>query len=76
MTTLFVFTAKANTYTVTYHANNGVTPEATYVVENVTHSSSHTVLGNDTTNFTNAGYTFAGWATSATGGVVYQPEVQ
>lgn len=64
---VFVFTAKANTYTVTYHANNGVTPEATYVVENVTHSSSHTVLGNDTTGFTRPGYSFDGWTYDAEG---------
>ena len=66
---VFVFTAKANTYTVTYHANNGATPEATYVVENVTHSSSHTVLGNDTTGFTRPGYSFDGWTYDAEGEV-------
>ena len=70
--TTFTFRATANEYTVTYHANNGVSPEVTYDGGNVSYGGSHTVLGNDTTNFNNTGYTFAGWATSATGEVVYE----
>ncbi|MDR3339363.1 MAG: InlB B-repeat-containing protein [Candidatus Symbiothrix sp.] len=56
----------ANTYTVVYNGN-GNTGGSTV-------SSSHTydVAKNLTANgFTKTGYTFAGWATSATGAVVY-----
>ena len=55
----------ANTYTVSYNANGG---------SGTTASSSHTydVSKALTSNgFTRAGYTFAGWATSASGSVVY-----
>ncbi|MCL2299953.1 MAG: InlB B-repeat-containing protein, partial [Firmicutes bacterium] len=55
----------ATTYTVSYNANGGT---------GTTASSSHTygVAKNLTSNgFSKTGYTFAGWATSATGPVVY-----
>ena len=70
----FTFTATANEYTVTYHANNGASPEATYEVSGITHGTNHTVLGNtnDYFQYTNTGYTFAGWATSADGEVIYE----
>lgn len=68
----FTFRATAKQYKVTYHANNGASSEDTYEVSGITHGTNHTVLGNDTTNFNNTGYTFAGWATSADGGVIYE----
>ena len=69
---IFTFTATAKEYTVTYHANNGASSEVTYDGGNVSYGGSHTVLGNDTTNFNNTGYTFAGWATSEDGEVIYE----
>ena len=70
----FTFTATANQYKVTYHANNGASPEATYEVSGITHGTNHTVLGNtnDYFQYTNTGYTFAGWATSEDGEVIYE----
>jgi len=56
---------KANTYTIAYNANEGTGSTA---------SSSHTydAVKNLTSNgFSRSGYTFQGWATSASGGVVY-----
>ena len=71
--TTFTFTATANEYTVTYHANTSADDTTSYIDPNtVTHGGSYTVLGNDTTNFNNTGYTFAGWATSENGDVIYQ----
>ncbi len=72
---IFTFTATANEYTVTYHANTSADDTNSYTDSNtVTHGESYTVLGNtnDYFQYTNTGYTFAGWATSADGGVVYQ----
>lgn len=69
----FTFRATANEYTVTYHANTSADDTTSYIDPNtVTHGGSYTVLGNDTTNFNNTGYTFAGWATSENGDVIYQ----
>ena len=71
---IFTFTATANEYTVTYHANTSADDPTLYTDSNtVTHGESYTVLGNtnDYFQYTNTGYTFAGWATSATGGVAY-----
>jgi len=62
------YTANATpiTYTVKYNANTG-----TGTMDNSTHT--YDAAKNLTTNaFTKTGYTFAGWATSANGSVVYQ----
>jgi uncharacterized repeat protein (TIGR02543 family) len=56
---------KANTYTVKYNANGGSGTMA---------DSSHTygmICGLSANTFTRTGYTFQGWATSATGSVAY-----
>ena len=53
----------ANAQTITYKANGGTGSD---VVQNTTYNAKPTIKANP---FTRTGYTFAGWATSATGAV-------
>ncbi len=54
------------TYQVTYNANGAA--QASYTdLTPITHGDSYTVLGNDFTNFSRAGYDFVGWNTAANG---------
>ena len=59
---------QANSYNVTFHINNG--SENTYT-QNYTFGEQKNLTAN---TFNNAGYAFAGWATSAGGNVVYADE--
>ena len=59
---------QANSYNVTFHINNG--SENTYT-QNFTFGEQKNLTAN---TFNNAGYAFAGWATSAGGNVVYADE--
>lgn len=65
-----VFYAKwtANTYTIRYHKNGG-TSGSMADTKSCKYGTSYTLRGNA---FKRTGYKFAGWATSASGGVVYQ----
>ena len=70
----FTFSATANEYTVTYHANTSAEDTNSYTDPNtVTHGGSYTVLGIDAVNtaaggdFANTGYTFAGWTYDSAG---------
>ena len=57
---------KANTYTVTFNANGG---EGTMPSQTYTYGVKQALSAN---TFTREGYTFAGWATSASGSVAYK----
>ena len=59
------FTVTANTYTVAFSANGG---SGTMSSETFTGNTGQALTTN---TFTRAGFTFAGWATSPSGGVVY-----
>ncbi len=56
---------RPNTYTVNYHANGGTGSTAS---SSHTYDEAHALTAN---GFTRIGYTFAGWATSASGAVKY-----
>ena len=56
---------KAHTYTVVYNSNGG---SGTMANSTFTYDTAAALRNN---TFTKTGYTFAGWATSATGGVIY-----
>lgn len=56
---------KAHTYTVVYNSNGG---SGTMANSTFTYDIAAALRNN---TFTKTGYTFAGWATSATGGVIY-----
>ena len=60
---------RANTYTVTYNANNGSVSPAS---KNVTYGSSYGTLARPT----RTGYNFDGWYTSATGGTLITSSTQ
>ena len=60
---------RANTYTVTYNANNGSVSPAS---KNVTYGSSYGTLARPT----RTGYNFDGWYTSATGGMLITSSTQ
>ena len=60
-----------NEYTLVYHGNGGLTTSGKdQSTSTVTYDSTATLKGN--VAFTRDGYTFQGWATSATGDVVYK----
>lgn len=65
--TAVTVSAPVTTYTISYNANNGSGAPSS---QTKTHGANLTL---SSTKPTRTGYTFAGWATTATGAVAYQP---